>query len=77
MIRMLSLAVVLVCMAQVVVAQPKAPWGKGKAEASDYAPQKVLYDVSARGIENFTNVLDRVSYQTTYMVPIPSRHPSC
>jgi uncharacterized protein len=62
MIRMLSLAVLLVCTAQVVAAQPKAPWGQGKAEDSDYAPHKVLYDVSARGVEDFTNVLDRVSY---------------
>jgi intracellular sulfur oxidation DsrE/DsrF family protein len=62
MIRMLLLAVVLACTAQVVVAQPKAPWGQGKAEVYQYAPHKVLYDVSARGIEDFSNVLDRVSY---------------
>lgn len=62
MIRLLSLAVVLVCTAHVVFAQSGAPWGHGKAENVDYAPHKVLYDVSARGIEDFTSVLDRVSY---------------
>lgn len=62
MIRMFSLAVVLACTAQLVSAQQAAPWGKGKAEIYDYAPQKVLYDVSARGTEDFSSVLDRVSY---------------
>ena len=62
MIRTLSMAVLLVCTSLVVAAQPKAPWGKGKAEIYDYTPHKVLYDVSARDVEDFNNILDRVSY---------------
>jgi uncharacterized protein len=62
MIRTLSLAVLLAWVSPVVAAQPEAPWGKGKAELYDYAPHKVLYDVSARSIEDFSSILDRVSY---------------
>ncbi len=62
MIRTLSLAALLTCTPLVLATQSEAPWGKGKAEDTDYAPHRVLYDVSARGIEDFTNVLDRVSY---------------
>ena len=62
MIRMLSLVVVLACTAPVVATPSKAPWGQGKVEDHDYAPHKVVYDVSARGVEDFSNVLDRVSY---------------
>ena len=39
-----------------------APMGRAVAENVKYAPQKVLYDVAASGIDEFTNVLDRVSY---------------
>lgn len=62
MIRIFSLALALACTAPLVAAQAIAPWGKGRAEVYDYAPQKALYDVSARGMEDFSNVLDRVSY---------------
>lgn len=62
MIRMLLLAVVIAASAQAAAAGAGAPWGQGKSEPSDYAPHRVLYDVSARDIEDFTNVLDRVSY---------------
>jgi hypothetical protein len=71
MIRMLSLVVVLACTAPVVATPSKAPWGKGKVEDHDYAPHKVLYDVSARGVEDFSNVLDRVSYLNNLYEPDP------
>jgi intracellular sulfur oxidation DsrE/DsrF family protein len=62
MIRMLSLSLLLTLAMPALAGEPGAPWGKGKAEVYDYAPQKVLYDVSAHGLKDFTNVLDRVSY---------------
>ena len=43
-------------------AEETAPMGRAVAENTEYAPQKVLYDVSASDIDEFTNVLDRVSY---------------
>ena len=55
----------LVClMAAVAGAAPRddAPWGRGKAEPREYRPQKVLYDVSAHSPEQFSLILDRVSY---------------
>lgn len=45
-----------------VAAQPKAPWGQAQVMSRDYPPQKVLYDVSAHGVDDFARVLDRVSY---------------
>lgn len=72
MIRMFSWLVMLACTA-VVAAQGNAPWGQGRVEAHDYAPQKVLYDVSASGVEEFINVLDRVSYLNTLYAADPFR----
>jgi intracellular sulfur oxidation DsrE/DsrF family protein len=40
----------------------EAPWGKATLQRSDYAPQKVLYDVAVTDVEEFSLVLDRVSY---------------
>ena len=71
--RMLSLAVALACTAPMVGAQPQAPWGQAKAEVHEYAPHKVLYDVSARGVEDFSNVLDRVSYLNNLYLADPFR----
>ena len=71
MIRAFSLAILLACTGPLVAVQPEAPWGHGKAEHKDYAPQKVLYDVSARGLEDFSNVLDRVSYLNTLYAADP------
>ena len=39
-----------------------APWGRGVATASDYPPQKVLYDVAVTDVDALSRVLDRVSY---------------
>ena len=42
-----------------------APYGKASVENTDYAPQKVLYDVAAPDMATFEHVLDRVSYLNT------------
>ena len=39
-----------------------APFGRATPERITYAPQKVLYDVAAEDIDEFTRVLDRASY---------------
>ena len=62
MSRMFFLAVVMACAVTKAAAEENAPWGKSKAEVYEYAPHKVLYDVSAGGVGDFTNALDRVSY---------------
>lgn len=73
MTHIFSLAVLLACAAPLFAAQPASPWGLGKSEAYGYEPQKVLYDVSARNIEDFTNVLDRVSYLNNLYMADPFR----
>lgn len=42
-------------------AQP-APWGKGQVMAVEYAPAKVVYDVSTDSVRVLEGVLDRASY---------------
>lgn len=71
MIRTLLLAVLLTCTSLVTATQAEAPWGTGKAETHDYAPHRVLYDVAARSVEEFDNVLDRVSYLNTLYAADP------
>ena len=39
-----------------------APWGTAQSRDIDYAPQKVLYDVTSGDGEFISQVLDRVSY---------------
>lgn len=39
-----------------------APWGRAQLQDRNYAPQKVVYDVSVGDVETFEGVLDRVSY---------------
>jgi intracellular sulfur oxidation DsrE/DsrF family protein len=73
MTRFLLATLALVCLNPNVVAQTEAPWGQGKPERHDYAPQRVLYDVSARGIDDFSNVLDRVSYLNKLYLADPFR----
>jgi len=43
-------------------ADENAPWGRASLQAIDYAPHKVVYDVSAPDIATFSRILDRVSY---------------
>ena len=73
MIRTISLAVLLACTVPPVLADPNAPWGRGMAATYDYEPQKVLYDVAARDLEGFVNVLDRVSYLNNLYMADPFR----
>ncbi|MCK4674811.1 MAG: hypothetical protein KAT61_02770 [Gammaproteobacteria bacterium] len=39
-----------------------APWGGAKATATEYKPQKVVYDVHVKTVEAVESVLDRASY---------------
>jgi intracellular sulfur oxidation DsrE/DsrF family protein len=42
-----------------------APWGKATVTATEYKPQKVVYDVHVKTVEAVTSVLDRASYLST------------
>lgn len=44
------------------LAETPAPWGRAEPMAIDYEPQKVVYDVSAHSVEEFSRVLDRASF---------------
>jgi intracellular sulfur oxidation DsrE/DsrF family protein len=57
----------------VTIAEQDAPYGKASVENIDYAPQKVLYDVSTSNMDSFVNVLDRVSYLNTLYGADPFR----
>ena len=39
-----------------------APWGSAKLTATEYAPQKVVYDVHVKTVEKVESVLDRASH---------------
>lgn len=43
-------------------AEAEAPWGRAGLQAVDYAPHKVVYDVSEKDVAGFSRVLDRVSF---------------
>lgn len=45
-----------------VAAENDSPWGRGKVHEIEYAPQKVVYDVSASSRTEFEHALDRASY---------------
>lgn len=45
--------------------EQQAPYGKASVEHINYAPQKVVYDVSTSNLDAFSHVLDRVSYLNT------------
>lgn len=42
-----------------------APWGSSKVTATEYKPQKVVYDVHVKTAEAVASVLDRASYLST------------
>jgi intracellular sulfur oxidation DsrE/DsrF family protein len=42
-----------------------APWGGAKVTATEYKPQKVVYDVHVKTVEAVESVLDRASYLST------------
>jgi intracellular sulfur oxidation DsrE/DsrF family protein len=47
----------------VSVSAPAAgPWGSARVTATDYKPQKVVYDVSVDTERELTHVIDRASY---------------
>lgn len=62
MLRKLPVLVLFVFQLAAVQAEEQPRWGRASLEDIDYAPQKVLYDVSAANVEQFTHVLDRVSF---------------
>ncbi|MGB5475040.1 MAG: hypothetical protein WBQ78_16375 [Gammaproteobacteria bacterium] len=43
-------------------AEEGPPWGRASLQAIDYAPHKVVYDVAVADVDNFSRVLDRVSF---------------
>ena len=42
-----------------------APWGGAQVTATEYKPQKVVYDVHVKSVEEVESVLDRASYLST------------
>ena len=62
LIARFSLFVLLVLPALVARAEQRAPWGHAGLEEIDYAPPKVVYDVSVANVDAMSRVLDRVSY---------------
>ena len=42
-----------------------APWGSASVTATEYRPQKVVYDVHVKTVEAVNSVLDRASYLST------------
>ena len=50
---------------QGVAGTPSAPWGGSKVTATEYKPQKVVYDVHVKTVEAVESVLDRASYLST------------
>lgn len=60
-IHQLGLALILI-LSSVPAPAADAPWGRASLFDRDYAPQKVVYDVSVSDVETFEGVLDRVSH---------------
>ena len=42
-----------------------APWGSASTTATEYKPQKVVYDVHVKTVKEVESVLDRASYLST------------
>jgi hypothetical protein len=51
--------------AQVYADTASAPWGGAKLTPTEYKPQKVVYDVHVKTVEEVESVLDRASYLST------------
>ena len=62
LLRNLPVFVLLILQLAIAQAEERAPWGRASLEDIDYAPHKVVYDVSTADVETFSRVLDRVSY---------------
>ena len=52
----------VMCVAAPIGAADDAPLGRAKLNPVEYQPQRVVYDVAASGIEEFSRVLDRASF---------------
>ncbi len=61
----LFLIILLLPSTMVLAADNNAPWGRADVDDINYAPHKVVYDVSTYSMSAFSNVLDRVSYLNT------------
>ncbi len=48
-----------------IFADISSPWNGAKVTASKYKPQKVVYDVHVKTVEEVESVLDRASYLST------------
>lgn len=53
------LIVINIC--SLAIAQESPPWGSAEASTMNYAPQKVLYDLTAGSEKKINNILDRAS----------------
>lgn len=60
-VRLVS-TILAVFSAGAALAADNAPWGKGKAQEVEYAPQRAVYDVAVADGAALSRVLDRVSY---------------
>lgn len=60
-VRLVSM-VLAVFSATAALAADSAPWGRGKPQDVEYAPQRAVYDVAVADSAAFSRVLDRVSY---------------
>jgi hypothetical protein len=58
----LCLVVLLLLSPTLLAQETQAPWGRAAAQAADYKPQKVVYDVAVSSRDALESVLDRVSY---------------
>ena len=67
---------ILLCLASFVTTQVSAgtqkntgisaaPWGNASVTATEYKPQKVVYDVHGKTVAEVESVLDRASYLST------------
>jgi intracellular sulfur oxidation DsrE/DsrF family protein len=54
----------MLCIQPPVLAD-NAPWGGASVTATEYAPQKVVYDVHVKTVKAVDSVLDRASYLST------------
>lgn len=60
--RLVSSIMLLILAIPLALAEPPAPWGPGKSHEINYAPNKVVYDVSVKSVAALESALDRTSY---------------
>ncbi len=61
------LIAMLLCFNTAAIAEESAtaPWGSASVTATEYKPQKVVYDVHVKTVAEVESVLDRASYLST------------